>query len=49
MWSPVLPKLAQPFAIEPDDEEWTPRYNIAPTQNVPVISQHADEPRRLGS
>ena len=26
-----------------------PRYNIAPTQNVEVIRQHPEEPKRLGS
>ncbi len=28
------------------EEDWTPRYNIAPTQSVPIIRQHAKEPRR---
>ena len=28
------------------DEDWTPRYNIAPTQSVPVIWQNPKEPRR---
>ena len=28
------------------DEAWTPRYNIAPTQPIPVIRQHPKEPRR---
>ena len=28
------------------DEDWIPRYNIAPTQPVPVIRQHPKEPRR---
>jgi putative SOS response-associated peptidase YedK len=28
------------------EEEWTPRYNIAPTQPVPVIRQHPKEPVR---
>jgi putative SOS response-associated peptidase YedK len=28
------------------EEEWAPRYNIAPTQPVPVIRQHPKEPRR---
>jgi putative SOS response-associated peptidase YedK len=27
-------------------EDWTPRYNIAPTQPVPVIRQHPKEPIR---
>lgn len=35
-------------AVEPDDD-WVPRYNISPTQNVPVIRQHLAEPKRLGS
>jgi len=28
------------------EEDWTPRYNIAPTQHVPVIRQNPTEPRR---
>jgi putative SOS response-associated peptidase YedK len=28
------------------DDDWTPRYNIAPTQPVPVIRQNPKEPRR---
>lgn len=28
------------------DEEWSPRYNIAPTQSVPVVRQHPKESRR---
>lgn len=28
------------------DEDWSPRYNIAPTQPVPIIRQHPKEPRR---
>jgi putative SOS response-associated peptidase YedK len=40
--------LAERFGIEPEDD-WVPRYNIAPTQNVEVIRQHADEPKRFGS
>ena len=31
------------------DEDWSPRYNIAPTQPVPVIRQHPNEPRRVFS
>ena len=31
------------------DEDWSPRYNIAPTQPVPVIRQHPQEPRRVFS
>ena len=29
-----------------DEEDWIPRYNIAPTQPVPVIRQHPTAPRR---
>ena len=28
------------------DEDWTPRYNIAPTQPIPVIRQNPKEPVR---
>jgi putative SOS response-associated peptidase YedK len=28
------------------DDDWSPRYNIAPTQPVPVIRQHPKEPLR---
>ncbi len=28
------------------EDDWTPRYNIAPTQPVPVIRQHPKEPVR---
>jgi putative SOS response-associated peptidase YedK len=31
------------------EEDWSPRYNIAPTQPVPVIRQHPREPRRVFS
>lgn len=34
------------FDCNPWDEDWTPRYNIAPTQPVPVIRQHPKEPVR---
>jgi putative SOS response-associated peptidase YedK len=27
-------------------DDWSPRYNIAPTQHVPVIRQHSKEPVR---
>src|SRR5208282_6922462 len=27
-------------------DDWSPRYNIAPTQPVPVVRQHPKEPRR---
>jgi len=34
------------FDCGPWDEEWSPRYNIAPTQPVPVIRQNPKEPVR---
>jgi putative SOS response-associated peptidase YedK len=34
------------FGSAPWDDEWNPRYNIAPTQFVPVIRQHPKEPVR---
>src|SRR5215831_5604544 len=32
------------FDADPWDEDWNPRYNIAPTQPVPVIRQHPKKP-----
>ena len=40
--------LAEHFGIEPDDN-WQPRYNVAPTQDIAVIRQHRDEPKRIAS
>jgi putative SOS response-associated peptidase YedK len=37
--------LRDHYGIE-DDAEWAPRYNIAPTQQVAVIRQHPNEPKR---
>jgi len=34
------------FETAPWDDDWNPRYNIAPTQPVPVIRQHPKEPIR---
>src|SRR6266853_1652414 len=34
------------FGTVSDEPEWTPRYNIAPTQPVPVIRQNPTKPRR---
>jgi putative SOS response-associated peptidase YedK len=31
------------------EEDWNPRYNVAPTQAVPVIRQHPKEARRVFS
>ena len=34
------------FDCGPSDDDWSPRYNIAPTQPVPVIRQNPKEPVR---
>jgi putative SOS response-associated peptidase YedK len=34
------------FESAPWDDDWNPRYNIAPTQQVPVVRQHPKEPIR---
>jgi putative SOS response-associated peptidase YedK len=41
-------KLAERFGIEPGDD-WVPHYNIAPTQDIAVIRQRPEEPKRFGS
>jgi putative SOS response-associated peptidase YedK len=33
-------------SVSRGEEDWSPRYNIAPTQPVPVIRQHPKEPVR---
>ncbi|MBI3475242.1 MAG: SOS response-associated peptidase [Acidobacteria bacterium] len=38
--------LEEHFGIDASEVEWEPRYNIAPTQPVPVIRQNPKEPRR---
>jgi putative SOS response-associated peptidase YedK len=38
--------LEEHFAADWDDADWSPRYNIAPTQSVPVIRQNPRTPRR---
>src|SRR4029077_1348302 len=38
--------LEEHFDSVSEMEDWIPRYNIAPTQPVPVISQHPKEPVR---
>ena len=38
--------IEEHFDCDPGDEEWSPRFNIAPTQPVPVIRQHPNEPVR---
>jgi putative SOS response-associated peptidase YedK len=32
-----------------EDPSWTPRYNIAPTQQVPIVRQDRNEPKRTFS
>jgi len=40
-------QLVEEYFDAPSDEpEWTPRYNIAPTQPVPIIRQNPAQPRR---
>ncbi len=38
--------LEEYFDTYSGEDEWTPRYNIAHTQPVPVIRQNPKEPRR---
>jgi putative SOS response-associated peptidase YedK len=38
--------IAEQFDTSPWDDDWNPRFNIAPTQSVPVIRQHPKEPVR---
>ena len=42
--------LAEHFGIDDDDiVDWVPRYNIAPTQQVVVIRQDREQPKRISS
>jgi putative SOS response-associated peptidase YedK len=34
------------FDCDAWEDDWIPRFNIAPTQAVPVIRRHPTEPRR---
>jgi len=38
--------IEEHFDTSPWEDDWEPRYNIAPTQPVPVIRQHPKEPVR---
>jgi putative SOS response-associated peptidase YedK len=38
--------IEEHFDAVSGEEDWTPRYNISPTQPVPVIRQHRREPRQ---
>src|SRR5579862_7189331 len=42
-------QIIEEYFDAPGEEDWNPRYNIAPTQPVPVIRQHPKEPRRVFS
>lgn len=39
--------IAEHFDADPPEDDWIPRYNIAPTQPVPVIRHHPKEPTRV--
>jgi putative SOS response-associated peptidase YedK len=39
-------QIVEEYFDASSDEDWTPRFNIAPTQPVPVIRQNPKEPRR---
>jgi len=38
--------IEEQFGCDPWDEDWSPRFNIAPTQSVPVVRQRPREPVR---
>jgi putative SOS response-associated peptidase YedK len=38
--------IAEHFETGDWQDDWNPRFNIAPTQSVPVVRQHPKEPRR---
>ena len=39
-------QLVEKYFDSSGEDDWVPRYNIAPTQPVPVIRQNPKEPRR---
>jgi putative SOS response-associated peptidase YedK len=39
-------QLIEEYFDSAGEEDWSPRYNVAPTQLVPVIRQNPKEPRR---
>jgi putative SOS response-associated peptidase YedK len=41
--------IAEHFDSLPGDDDWEPRYNIAPTQPVPIIRQHPKERSRVSN
>ena len=44
--SPRKQMVEEYFETVADEPDWAPRYNIAPTQSVPVVRQNPKEPRR---
>ena len=38
--------IEEHFEAQPWDDDWSPRFNIAPTQQIPVVRQHPKEPIR---
>jgi putative SOS response-associated peptidase YedK len=38
--------IEEQFEAQPWDDDWNPRYNIAPTQPIPVIRQNPKQPVR---
>jgi putative SOS response-associated peptidase YedK len=38
--------IEEQFETQPWDDDWSPRFNVAPTQPVPVIRQNPKEPIR---
>jgi putative SOS response-associated peptidase YedK len=38
--------IEEQFDVDPWEDDWNPRYNIAPTQPVPVIRQNPKQPVR---
>src|SRR5215471_20126785 len=41
--------IAKHFGVDLDEVDWEPRYNIAPTQQVPVVRQDREGPIRYAS
>ena len=39
-------QLIEEYFDSAGEDDWAPRYNVAPTQSVPIIRQHPAEPRR---
>ena len=39
-------QLIEEYFDSAGEDDWAPRYNVAPTQSVPIIRQHPTEPRR---